>query len=256
MTTDQTSLLAAAPKEMPEELRHRELGQLGRVVVSIIVVAAALLVLNQRLNLQFFVGAVVLENLYLYLIATLLLPVVFLVYPASASQIGGRPRWYDLLLAAIAVGCGIWFSSTAETNLMQGWEYAAPLTAQILGFIYWAVIIEALRRAGGMIITVIVFIVSLYPAYADLVPGPISGMSQNLVDTFGYHILSQESSFGIPMQAFGNIVIGFIIFGVALNYTGGAKFFNDLAFSLVGRWRGGAAQVGVVSSMLQGSISG
>ena len=58
------------------------------------------------------------------------------------------------------------------------------------------------------------------------------------------------------MRAFGEIVVGFIVFGVALNYTGGGRFFNDLAFALVGRWRGGAAQVGIISSALQGSISG
>jgi TRAP transporter 4TM/12TM fusion protein len=58
------------------------------------------------------------------------------------------------------------------------------------------------------------------------------------------------------MRAFAEIVIGFIVFGLALNYTGGGKFFNDLAFALVGRMRGGAAQVGIISSGLQGSISG
>ena len=58
------------------------------------------------------------------------------------------------------------------------------------------------------------------------------------------------------MRAFAEIVVGFIVFGVALNYTGGGKFFNDLAFALVGRLRGGAAQVGIISSALQGSISG
>ncbi len=58
------------------------------------------------------------------------------------------------------------------------------------------------------------------------------------------------------MRAFAEIVVGYIVFGVALNYTGGGKFFNDLAFALVGKMRGGAAQVGVISSALQGSISG
>jgi TRAP transporter 4TM/12TM fusion protein len=58
------------------------------------------------------------------------------------------------------------------------------------------------------------------------------------------------------MKAFGEIVVGFIIFGVALNHTGGGKFFNDIAFAMVGHIRGGAAQVGVISSALQGSISG
>src|SRR3546814_1605401 len=79
-------------------------------------------------------------------------------------------------------------------------------------------------------------------------PAPIRGIGQTLPDTLAYHIVSSESAFGIPMQAFGEIVIGFIVFGVALNKTGGGRFFNDLAFALVGRVRGGAAQVGVVRS--------
>src|SRR5215217_6255909 len=58
------------------------------------------------------------------------------------------------------------------------------------------------------------------------------------------------------MRAFAEIVVGFIVFGVALNFTGGGRFFNDIAFALVGRVRGGAAQVGIISSALQGSISG
>jgi TRAP transporter 4TM/12TM fusion protein len=99
-------------------------------------------------------------------------------------------------------------------------------------------------------------VVALYPLIAEKVPNPLNGISQSLADTIAHHIYGAESSFGIPMKAFGEIVVGFIIFGVALNYTGGGRFFNDLAFALVGGMRGGAAQVGVISSMLQGSISG
>jgi len=122
--------------------------------------------------------------------------------------------------------------------------------------VLWALILETLRRTGGLAITIIVFVISLYPVFAGLMPGPIQGIQQSFADTMAYHIVSAESAFGIPMRAFGEVVIGFIVFGVALNHTGGGKFFNDVAFALVGRWRGGAAQVGVISSALQGSISG
>ena len=36
------------------------------------------------------------------------------------------------------------------------------------------------------------------------------------------------------------LVIGFILFGAILQFTGGGRFFNDLALALVGRYRGGA----------------
>ena len=256
MTSDKHAAAPDPAAQMPEELAHRWLGPGWAAFVAAAAVISAILVLNQKLNLHFFADVVVLENRYLYLLAALLLPIVFLVYPASARQIAGPPRWHDVALAILAAFCGGWFAWTSYRNIMEGWEYAAPQSALILSIVYWAVILEALRRAGGMVITVIVFVISLYPAYADLLPGPIEGMPQALIDTFGYHILSQESAFGIPMKAFGDIVVGFVIFGVALNHTGGGRFFNDVAFALVGRFRGGAAQVGVVSSMLQGSISG
>ncbi|HBU65146.1 MAG TPA: C4-dicarboxylate ABC transporter, partial [Alcanivorax sp.] len=57
-----------------------------------------------------------------------------------------------------------------------------------------------------------------------------------------YHAMSRESVFGIPLQAFANLVIGFLLFGVALQKTGGGKFFINLAFALLGHVRGGPAK--------------
>ena len=68
--------------------------------------------------------------------------------------------------------------------------------------------------------------------------------------------MSRESVFGIPLQAFANLVIGFLLFGVALQKTGGGKFFINLAFALLGHVRGGPAKVSIFSSGLMGSMSG
>src|SRR3546814_15552702 len=58
-------------------------------------------------NLQFFVGYVILDNGYLYLLLGLLLSLVFLVFPAARSAPFDRVPWYDglLFLATVAV-CG------------------------------------------------------------------------------------------------------------------------------------------------------
>ena len=47
-----------------------------------------------------------------------------------------------------------------------------------------------------------------------------------------------------------------MLFGVALTATGAARFFLDLALSLLGTVRGGTAKVSVASSAMVGSISG
>lgn len=252
------------PQErMVEELAHRRLHPLAEILFCVLAVATLLLVLNQQFNLGLFAKIVFIENLYLFLLTAFSLPLVFLAYPMRVGDRGlvgylkfaGVPL-LDWLLAILCCGLLMWFATRAQAILAEGWEFAAPVSAQILGGLLWLVILEALRRTGGLPITIIVFVISLYPVVAGIMPGPIRGIATGFGDTLAYHIVSAESAFGIPMRAFGEIVIGFIVFGVALNHTGGGKFFNDVAFALVGRWRGGAAQVGVISSALQGSISG
>lgn len=259
---------ATAPKEprgegvpdpselMPEEVAFRNLRGVTGAAVVIATIAMMVVVLNQILNLGFFANVTLLENQYLYLLAAVFLPIAFLSYPARAGTTDSGIPWYDWLLAALAAGLLGYFAWTGKTNLNAGWEYAAPVHAQWMTVAAWLVIVEALRRTGGWPIALIVLVVSLYPVVAEVMPVAIRGKGQSFLDAMAFHLFSVESAFGIPMRAFGQIVVGFIVFGVALNYTGGGKFFNDVAFALVGKYRGGAAQVGVVSSMLQGSISG
>ena len=245
---------AQAAAQMPEELEGRELVGAARLAFVAAAIVSVLLALNQLLNLQLFVGIVFIENRYLFLLAASLFPLIFLVFPAHAGA--KETPWYDWLLAGLSLALLLWFAAEAERSLSEGWEYNAPPTAKALAFVLWLLVLEGLRRTSGWSMTLIVGVISLYPIVAELIPNPLKGSSQSLADTFAYHLASSESVFGIPMRAFAEIVVGFIVFGVALNHTGGGKFFNDVAFALVGRVRGGAAQVGIISSALQGSISG
>jgi TRAP transporter 4TM/12TM fusion protein len=242
--------------DMVEELAYRSLKGPARVVGCLLAIVVVVVVINQLLNLQLFAGIVFVENRYLYLLAAATLPLVFLSYPARGRRVHHATPWYDWTAAAAALGCGLYLVWNSQRILNEGWEYGAPLAAIAVSGVYALLILEAVRRTGGLAITIIILVVGLYPVFADKMPGPIEGLPQTLTDTIAYHIVSAESAFGIPMKAFGEIVVGFIVFGVALNYTGGGRFFNDVAFALVGHIRGGAAQVGVVSSALQGSISG
>jgi TRAP transporter 4TM/12TM fusion protein len=244
-----------APERMADELAGRPLAGAARILFALAAIVTTLLSLNQLLNLQLLVGVVFIENRYLYLLAATLFPLIFLVFPARAGEAGPTP-WHDWLIAGLTCVLLLSLAFEGDRILSEGWEYSAPLAAKIVSGLLWLAILEALRRTSGWPMTIIVATISLYPIVAGSIPNPLKGNPQPIGDTLAYHLLSAESAFGIPMRAFAEIVIGFIIFGVALNNTGGGKFFNDLAFALVGRWRGGAAQVGIISSALQGSISG
>jgi len=65
-----------------------------------------------------------------------------------------------------------------------------------------------------------------------------------------------ESLLGIPLQAFAEVVIGFLVFGTALMMTGAGRFFINIAFALCGTFRGGAAKVCIFASALLGMMSG
>ena len=238
-----------------EKQRTRTLGGIAKWVFVLFTAAAVLLSINQLFNLQFFAGIVVLEGRYLFLLAGLFLSLTFLSFPLRGEP-GSRVAWYDWILAGLAAAVAGYFAYTAEINLEEGWEYAPPETARWMSILFWLLILEATRRAGGLVIFGIVFVFSLYPTFADVMPGPISGFAQPFMDAIPYHIISSESSFGIPMRAFGNLVIGFIIFGAALQFTGGGAFFNNLALALVGNLRGGAAKVAIFASGFMGSLSG
>jgi TRAP transporter 4TM/12TM fusion protein len=213
--------------------------------------AAALMLLAsayQTFNLGSVIGFVPLTNQFIYGAIALLLPFSFLLWP----------RWQalDKVLAFLAVITGCYFAYVSERIVMEGWEYAAPVAAQIMSLLLWALTLEAGRRIGGTAMFLVVAPLSLYPLFADRLPAIFNGFSMPLRDTAVFYAMSSEGILGVPMRAFINLVLGFLVFGVALQKTGGGKFFLDLAFAALGHVRGGPAKVAILSSGLMGSMSG
>ena len=94
--------------------------------------------MNQLFNLRLFVGVVIIENRYLYLLAGIFLALAFAAFPISPRARGGPTPWYDLILAALSLGACGYFTFTAHRSLMEGWEYAAPPLAMAMSFLLWA----------------------------------------------------------------------------------------------------------------------
>jgi TRAP transporter 4TM/12TM fusion protein len=239
-----------------EVSRHRRLSGLWRWAFLTASALSILLAVYQLFTLGIYTGVTPLANQYLYGLATLLLPPTFLLWPAWARAPRDRVPWYDAALYAVALAVGLYYVVNGELIIYEGWEYAAPDQAVWVSYVFWLLVLEATRRAGGVALLVIVTVVSFYPLYAQSLPGILAGLEASLADTAMFHAMSEESILGIPMRAFGNLVIGFLIFGVALQHTGGGRFFLNLAFALLGHVRGGPAKVAIFASGLMGSMSG
>jgi len=87
-------------------------------------------------------------------------------------------------------------------------------------------------------------------------PGLLEGYGVNLRRMVGFFTMGTEGVVGLPMKVVGNILIGYMVFAVVLQATGGGKFFLDLASALLGSLRGGPAKMSIMASAFFGSISG
>ncbi len=231
-------------EEISDGARARWVGVALRAAAALILIAAV----YQTFNFGAWTGFVPLTNQFIYAALAVLLPFAFLLWPMW------RPL--DLALAALSFGVCAYFAGVSERIVLEGWEYAAPTTAIWASLLLWGLVLEAGRRIGGLAMIVVVGLLSVYPLFADRLPAVLAGFSMTAESAAGFYAMSSEGVLGVPMRAFINLVLGFLVFGVALQRTGGGKFFLDLAFAALGHVRGGPAKVAVLSSGLMGSMSG
>ena len=236
-------------------LRYRELPHKWQMVMAAMTACAIALAINQIFNLGFFVGYVMLDSRYMYLITGIMLSMVFITFPANKNSPHHVP-WYDIVIMVVIGIIFSYFAYFAERIVLEAWEYAAPDIGIYLAMVTWVIVLEAGRRAGGWPVFAIVLVFSLYPTFADKLPDVVAALSIPVHEVAMFHVMGEESLFGIPMRVFAQLVFGFLIFGISLQYTGGGPFFINFAFALLGHLRGGPAKVSIFSSGLMGSMSG
>jgi TRAP transporter 4TM/12TM fusion protein len=238
-----------------KSLRYRELSKAWRKIMAAMTACSIILAVNQIFNLGFFVGYVVLDSRYMYMITGVMLCMVFITFPANRYSPTHVP-WYDIAIMVVIAIIFSYYAYFAERIVLEAWEYAAPQIGVWLALVTWVIVLEAGRRAGGWPVFAIVLVFSLYPTFAASLPNVVAALSIPIQEVAIFHILGEESLFGIPMRVFAQLVFGFLVFGISLQFTGGGPFFINLAFALLGHLRGGPAKVSIFSSGLMGSMSG
>jgi TRAP transporter 4TM/12TM fusion protein len=231
------------------------LNRFWNTVVIVFTVGGLLLTLNRAFFWNPF-GFAPLRQALLYYVLAFFLSLVFLIFPAHKGATKKVP-WYDALLFLATVGINVYFAQNTENIINFGWDYAPPTIALVFSFLQWALVLEALRRTAGLVVTIVALLFSAYPMVAGRSPiGFLRGIEFDLRTTAQIHVLGVDSILGLPLQAAAAILIGFLFFGVVLQHTGGANFFYELAQSIFGHARGGAAKVCIVSSASMGMMSG
>jgi TRAP transporter 4TM/12TM fusion protein len=247
----------AAPVE-GEVTQVRKLRGPWRWLLVLATAATIFLCINQQFTLRFFVGFTQLNTEYYYLLILCMLPFTFIIFPGTATAPTDRVPFYDVALFLATVGSSLYLMFNVRKSAELGWEFGgAPTPVIAAGLVMWVLLMEALRRTGGWSLLLSVLPFTVYPLFAESRwLGPLKGNQSTVEQATAYHMLSSESLLGIPIQAFAETVIGFLVFGTALMLTGAGKFFINLAFALCGTFRGGAAKVGIFASGLLGMMSG
>jgi TRAP transporter 4TM/12TM fusion protein len=235
--------------------RHRDPGRGFGLVLNLAAVLSLIFSIYIIFNLGTMTGFVPFETQYFYALQALLMPLVFLVFPFRGNGGKGVPL-LDIVLAVTAFLTFAFMAMNGRVIMDTGWEYDAPVTGEVAAFSAWLLVLEVTRRAGGTMLFVVCLVFSVYPAIGYLMPGFLETASNSWSFSATYHAFGTESIIGLPTNVFAQLIIGYLLFGVALQYTGGGEFFLNLAFALLGRFRGGPAKVSVVASGMMGSLSG
>jgi len=133
----------------------------------------------------------------------------------------------------------------------------APIPLDIVvGITLIVLLLEAARRSLGPFLVIVVSVFILYAFFGPYMPDVIAFKGVSLSRFISQITISTEGIYGIPLDVSAMIVFLFVLFGSMLDKAGGGKFFIDLAFSLLGRYKGGPAKAAVLASGLTGLVSG
>ncbi len=182
------------------------------------------------------------------------LPLAYLTLPARLKAERTHVPWHDLALAVLSMICTGYIAwRYPELVLMI---FSRPVELWLPGLVTILLLLEALRRATGWTLLIIISAFLLYALIGDMFPGRLQGRAQNWQLLAGYMAVDSNGILGLPISVASTVVVAFILFGVLLGITGGTGFFTDAAMIAMGRFRGGAMKIAVLASGLFGSISG
>lgn len=126
----------------------------------------------------------------------------------------------------------------------------------VFGIILTILLLEAARRSLGPALAVVASLFIIYSFFAANMPVAFSFKSVSLTKFISKMTMSTEGIYGVPLYVSANIVFLFVLFGALLDKAGAGRYFVDLAFSLMGRYKGGPAKAAVLASGLTGMVSG
>ena len=199
------------------------------------------------------------------------------LYGTIPSQIVRAMHVGFLLL----LGFGLMATLIARSTAARAWFWTLGIVGFCTGLYNWVFYVALIRRASfltttdlavGVVLIVLVFkaarrlmgwplaiISGLFLAYCFFgqhLPAPLVHRGYDLPLIIEHFAFGTEGIYGTPVYVSSAYIFIFVVFAAFLERAGMIALFNDVALGVCGGWRGGPAQVCVMSSALMGTISG
>ena len=178
----------------------------------------------------------------------------FLCYPAFKSSSRTSVAWYDWIFAlAGAFAAAYFLLFYAELATRPGKPILADIVIACAGIV---LLLEATRRAVGLPMTILAILFLVYIMAGRYMPDVIAHKGASLERMLSHQWLTTEGVFGVALGVSSSFIFIYVLFGSLLDRAGAGNYMMQVSMAFLGHLRGGPAKVSVVSSGLNGLISG
>ncbi|RRV31204.1 TRAP transporter fused permease subunit [Pseudomonas sp. o96-267] len=178
----------------------------------------------------------------------------FLAYPAFKRSPRDRVPLLDIALGLVAAASAAYlFIFYQQLALRPGSLTTGDLVTACIGI---PLLLEATRRALGPPLAIIALVFLVYSLAGPYMPGLLAHRGVSFNALANHQWITTEGVFGIALGVSTSFVFLFVLFGALLERAGAGHYFIQLAFSMLGHFRGGPAKAAVLASGLTGMISG
>jgi len=178
----------------------------------------------------------------------------YMAYPAFKSS----PRSYvpilDWALALAGAFAGSYlFLFYRELATRPGQPVTLDLVTAGIGIL---LLLEATRRSLGLPMVIVALAFIGFTFGGPYMPDVLLHRGASISKFLQHQWLTTEGVFGIALGVSTSFVFLFVLFGTLLDKAGAGNWMMQISIALLGHLRGGPAKVAVVSSALNGVVSG
>ena len=178
----------------------------------------------------------------------------FMAWPAFRGSPRDRVPMVDIVLALAGAFAGayllLFYDQLAER---PGQPNTQDIVVASIGLL---LLLEATRRAVGWPMALLACIFIGYAMLGPWMPDVLAHRGASLNRLLSHLWLTTEGVYGIALGVSTGAIFVYVLFGTLLDRAGGGNYMMQVSFAALGHLRGGPAKVAVVSSALNGMISG